>query len=69
MVLAKGFHPEKEVSRWAVEFEKMGIANGTYEPYLPDSLYIWVHLGGFILVHTIIRWARGLHGNSPLVAG
>jgi hypothetical protein len=29
----------------------------------PNSLYIWA---GFVLIHTRIWWASGLHGNLPL---
>jgi len=35
------------------------------DPTPPYSLYI---LGGFVLTHTRIWWASGLHGNRPLPA-
>jgi hypothetical protein len=36
---------------------------GTYEPY---PTIFPLHLGGFVIMHTKICRARGLHGNSPL---
>ena len=61
---------EEEVLTWrkrlvsGPKFEKMGIATvvGTYEPY-PTKFPL--HLGQFVLIHTIIWWASNLYGDSP----
>jgi hypothetical protein len=49
------------------ELEKMEIDTivGTYEPY---TTRFPLHLGGFVLIHTNIRWMSGLHENfmSPM---
>ena len=37
---------------------------GTYKPY-PTRFPLY--LNKFVLIHTRIRWASGLHGNSPLM--
>jgi hypothetical protein len=45
------------------KIEKTGVA--TVETYEPYPIKFLLHLGTLVVIHTRIRWASSLHGNTP----